>query len=159
MKRTFSKSATSHIDPGSVGWFQSATMSSTSVLCLFIDSEKKPISTAFDVDVGKQVSNLKHNALKENPQEGVGPGGLRVWRCKDRNIVFNDSDLTELEDQITDIFESQQVESLRAGQAAADLQFSGECILLEILGMLYAIALYMILKQLTLHRPTKEAQV
>ena len=134
-------------------------MSSTSVFCLFIDSTKNPISMAFSVDVGDFVGDLKCNALKEHPQEGVGPSGLRVWRCKDWNIVFNDSDLTELEDQITEIFESQQVESLRAGQAAADLQFSGECILLEILGMLYAIVLYMILKQLTLHRPTKEAQV
>ena len=65
-----------------------------------------------------------------------------------------------LEDQITEIFESQQVELLGSQQAAADLQFSEqECILLEILGMLYAIALYMILKQLTLHRYTKEVQV
>ena len=110
------------------------------------------------MDIGKQVSNLKHNVLKKHRQKEVGPSGLRVWRYKDWNIVFNDSDLTELEDQITEIFESQQVESLRAGQAAADLQFSGECILLEILGMLYAIVLYMILKQLTLYRPTKEAQ-
>ena len=64
-----------------------------------------------------------------------------------------------LEDQITEIFESQQVESLGSQQAAADLQFSErECILLEILGMLYTIALYMIFKQLTLHRSTKEVQ-
>jgi len=121
-------------------------MSSTSVFCLFIDSTKSPISTAFSVDVGDFVGDLKRNALKEHPQEGVGPGGLRVWRCKDRNIVFNDSDLTELEDQITEIFESQEFESLRAGQAAADLQFSKqEHIFLEILGMVHGITLYMIL--------------
>ena len=132
--------------------------SSTSVLCLFIDSTKNPISTAFNVDVGDFVGNLKDNALHKNPR-GVGPGELRVWRCKDRNTFFSDSDPTVLEDQITEIFESQQVESLGSQQAAADLQFSErECILLEILGMLYAIALHMILKQLTLHRSTKEAQ-
>ena len=144
---------------GLVGWFQSATMSSTSVLCLFIDSTKNPISTAFSVNVGDFVRNLKDNTLHKNPQ-GVSPSELRVWRCKDRNTFFNDSDPTVLEDQITEIFESQQVELLGSQQAAADLQFSEqECILLEILGMLYAIALYMILKQLTLHRYTKEVQV
>ena len=101
---------------------------------------------AFSVDVGDFVGDLKCNALKEHPQEGVGPSGLRVWRCKDWNIVFNDSDLTELEDQITEIFESQEFELLRAGQAAADLQFSKqEHIFLEILGMVHGITLYMIL--------------
>jgi len=135
-------------------------MSSTSIFCLFIDSTKNPISTAFSVDVGDFVGDLKRNALKENPQEGVSPSELRVWRCKDQNTFFSDSDLIVLEDQITEIFESQQVESLSSQQAAADLQFSEqECILLKILGMLYTIALYMILKQLTLHKPTKEAQV
>jgi len=33
---------------------------------------------AFSVDVGDFVGDLKYNALKENPQEGVSPGELRV---------------------------------------------------------------------------------
>jgi len=42
-----------------------------------------------------------------------------------------------------EIFESQEVESLGLGQMATDLQLSEqEYILLEILGMLYVIALY-----------------
>ena len=136
----------SHIDPRSVGWFQSTTMSSTSVLCLFIDSEKKPISTAFDVDVGKQVSNLKRNALKEHSQEGVSPSGLRVWRYKDRNTFFSNSDPTVLEDKIMEIFESQQVEALGLERTKSDLQFSKqEHIFVEILGMVHGITLYMIL--------------
>ena len=133
-------------------------MSSTSVFCLFIDSMKNPISTAFSVDVGDFVGDIKDNILHKNPQ-GVSHGKLKVWRCKDQNTFFSDSDPTVLEDQITEIFESQQVKSLSLQQAAADLQFSEKVyILLEILDILYAIALYMILKQLTLHRSTKEAQ-
>jgi len=112
-------------------------MSSTSVCYLFIDSAKKSISTTFDVNVSKKVSNLKSNALKESSQEGVGTGGLRVWKYKDLNTVFSDSDLAVLEDQIMEIFESQEVESLDSEQTAMDLQLSEqEYILLEILGML-----------------------
>ena len=121
-------------------------MSSTSVFCLFIDSTKNPISTAFSVDVGDFVGDLKDNALHKNPR-GVGPGELRVWRCKDRNTFFSDSDPTVLEDKIMEIFESQQVEALGSERTTSDLQFSKqEHIFLEILGMVHAITLYMILK-------------
>ena len=113
----------SHIDPRLVGCFQSATMSSTSVFCLFIDSTKNPISTAFSVDISNFVRDLKDNVLHKNPQ-GVGPSELKVWRCKDWNTFFNNLNPTVLKDQITEIFESQQVKSLSSQQAAADLQFS-----------------------------------
>jgi len=85
--------------------------------------KKKPILIAFDVNVGKQVSNLKDNTLHKNPGD-VSPSKLRVWRCKDWNTFFNNLNPTVLKDQITEIFESQQVKSLSSQQAAADLQFS-----------------------------------
>jgi len=58
-----------HIDPRLVGCFQSATISSTSVFYLFIDFTKNPISTAFSVDVGNFVGDLKDNVLHKNSQE------------------------------------------------------------------------------------------
>ena len=121
-------------------------MSSIHVCCLFIDSAKKPVSTVFHADIGKKVLDLKDNALHTNPW-GVGPSDLRVWRCKNWNTVFSDSDLEVLEDKIRKIFESQEVEVLGSEQIAIDLQLSEqEYILLEIQGMLYATAPYMILK-------------
>ena len=52
-----------------------------------------------------------------------------------------------LEDKIREIFESQEVEALGSEQTATDLQLSEqEYILLEIQGMLYATASYVILK-------------
>jgi len=121
-------------------------MFSSRVCCLFIDFAKKPVSTVFRTDVGKKVLDLKDNALHKNPW-GVSPSDLRVWRCKDQNTVFSDSDLEVLEDKIREIFESQEVEALGSEQTATDLQLSEqEYILLEIQGMLYATASYVILK-------------
>ena len=135
----------SHIDPRLVGCFQSATMSSTSVFCLFIDSTKNPILTAFSVDISNFVRDLKDNVLHKNPQ-GVGPSELKVWRCKDWNTFFSNSDPIVLEDKIMEIFESQQVKALGSEQTISDLQFSKqEHIFLEILGMVHSITLYMIL--------------
>ena len=52
-----------------------------------------------------------------------------------------------LEDKIREIFESQEVEALGSEQTETDLQLSEqEYILLEIQGMLYATAPYVILK-------------
>ena len=117
-------------------------MSSTSVFCLFIDSTKNPISMAFSVDVSDFVGDLKDNALHKNPQ-GVSPGELRVWRCKDQNTFFSNLDPTVLEDKIMQIFENQQVEALGSEQTTSDLQFSKqEHIFLEILGMVHGITLY-----------------
>ena len=113
-------------------------MSST-VFCLLIDSEKSPVSTLYLVDVGQHVADLKRDALKETPQEGVGPGDLRVWRCKDRNAVFNDSDEELLEAQIKEGFSNRNFEVLSPRKVMADLQLSEqETIFLEILGILYA---------------------
>jgi len=51
---------------------------------------------AFSVDVGDFIGDLKHNALNGNPQEGVSPGELRVWRCK-----CYDSKLKVLSNELT----------------------------------------------------------
>ena len=121
-------------------------MSSSHVCCLFINSAKKPVLTVFYADVGKKVLDLKDNALHKNPQ-GVGPSDLRVWRCKNWNTVFSNSNLEVLEDKIREIFESQEVKALSSEQIATDLQLSEqEYILLEIQGMLYTTAPYVILK-------------
>jgi len=94
-----------HIDPRLVGFFQSATISFTSVFYLFIDFTKNPISIAFSVNVGNFVGDLKDNVLHKNLQ-GVGLSELKVWRCKDWNTFFSNSDPTVLEDKIVEIFES-----------------------------------------------------
>ena len=102
---------------------RTAMASTTTVWCLLLSHEKKPIGRQFFVNVAPQanIANLKKKVLEEVPDSIPAKAlELAVWRCMDRTTIFITNDTLEAQVSMA----SSNVEQLQERQNIADLSIA-----------------------------------
>ena len=107
--------------------------STTTVWCLLLSHEKKPIGGQFRVKIFPQafIADLKKKVMERVPSASIAAFELIVWRCMDRTTTFITNDT--LEAQVSMAFSN--VERLQERHNVAGLSIAdSETLLVQMPG-------------------------